>query len=178
VKHDPTLHGEKRKVGDTFTQAFLRKYVNYAKRKSPKLSNAASERISKLYVELRSYQDIAGGALPVTPRTLETIVRLSTAHCKLRLANLVEVRDVEVAYRIMLYALTNDTPIDPCGLHAIDEEGLLDVDSEGENDNQRGNYDDDDDDDDDDEDDDDAGDGNKRDGGKYDENNSSTAISW
>ena len=43
--------------------------------------------------------------LPVTARTLETLIRLSTAHAKARLSNTVEPQDAELANELLRYAL-------------------------------------------------------------------------
>lgn len=43
--------------------------------------------------------------MPVTIRTLETIIRLSTAHAKLRLSKNVEVEDCKIALNLLEYAL-------------------------------------------------------------------------
>ena len=40
-------------------------------------------------------------AVPVTVRTLETMIRLATAHAKLRLANTVDIGDIELAYNLL-----------------------------------------------------------------------------
>ena len=74
-----------------------------------------------MYMELRGSNDIASGALPITPRTLETIIRLSCAHAKLRLSALVELQDVEEAYAVMRFALLNETSADK-KLADIDED--------------------------------------------------------
>lgn len=42
---------------------------------------------------------------PLTARSLETLIRLSTAHAKARLSSKVETSDVKVAEEIMRYAL-------------------------------------------------------------------------
>lgn len=42
---------------------------------------------------------------PVTVRTLETIIRLSTAHAKLRFSKTVEISDVDVAITMMKQAI-------------------------------------------------------------------------
>ena len=51
-------------------------------------------------------QSAAGSkTLPVTPRALETIIRLSSAHAKSRLSRIVEEIDCRVALEIMTFAL-------------------------------------------------------------------------
>lgn len=45
--------------------------------------------------------------LPVTTRTLETVIRLATANAKLRLSTKIEVRDCKVATGLLNYALFN-----------------------------------------------------------------------
>ena len=59
------------------------------------------------YTVLR--QEQATKTLPVTPRQLETMIRLSTAHAKIRLSRTVERQDCEAAREIMRFALYNDT---------------------------------------------------------------------
>ncbi len=47
-------------------------------------------------------------ALPITARCLESIIRMSQAHAKLRLADKVRARDVAVAERIIEHVLRKD----------------------------------------------------------------------
>lgn len=51
--------------------------------------------------------EITGGVkvLPVTTRTLETVIRLATAHAKLRLSNKITIADCKVATGLLNYAL-------------------------------------------------------------------------
>ena len=86
----------------------IRKYVHYAKsRIKPVLTEEACEFIDNEYAKLRSESEVK--SLPVTARQLESFIRLSTAHAKARLSNLVESQDVEQALKIMRYALYHDT---------------------------------------------------------------------
>ena len=69
---------------DVLQHEFLRKYLHFAKtRMKPVLSEEARECIAGRYAEMRSRQDER--TLPVTARSLETIIRLASAHAKVRL---------------------------------------------------------------------------------------------
>ncbi|WBW74879.1 MCM complex subunit Mcm3 [Schizosaccharomyces osmophilus] len=87
---------------------FVRKYIQYAKsRINPVLNQGTAEYITNIYCGLRN-DDLQGNqrrTSPLTARTLETLIRLSTAHAKARLSNAVEVRDAKAAEKILRYAL-------------------------------------------------------------------------
>lgn len=61
------------------------------------------------YTELRQKAD--NKTLPVTARMLETLIRLSTAHAKMRLSQKVERKDCEEALRLVEFALFNDAEV-------------------------------------------------------------------
>mmetsp|Transcript_20136 Transcript_20136/g.19440 ORF Transcript_20136/g.19440 Transcript_20136/m.19440 type:complete len:838 (+) Transcript_20136:160-2673(+) len=95
------------RIGDTLTKDFLRKYVHYAKsRVQPALSEVAMEEISSAYVNMRSKQSQKN--LPVTARSLETLIRLSSANAKARLSISVDHEDVEVACELINFVLFHD----------------------------------------------------------------------
>jgi DNA replication licensing factor MCM3 len=101
-KHLMALAGGKEFV----TVDFLRKYIAYAKSlPAPRLSEEAVEAIAEVYVKMRQ-QSVGNGegkyAVAVTPRTLEAIIRLSTAHAKLYLRSTVEPRDVAAVDEILM----------------------------------------------------------------------------
>lgn len=85
----------------------MRKYIHLAKCLKPKLSEAACEVISIEYSRLRSQDtkeaDVAR-TQPVTARTLETLIRLSTAHAKARMAKTVSVDDAHAAIDLVQFA--------------------------------------------------------------------------
>ncbi|KAF4342282.1 minichromosome maintenance 3 [Fusarium beomiforme] len=87
---------------------FMKKYIQYAKtRIKPVLTQEASDRIADIYVGLRN-DEMEGNqrrTSPLTVRTLETIIRLATAHAKSRLSNRVEERDAVAAEGILRFAL-------------------------------------------------------------------------
>jgi DNA replication licensing factor MCM3 len=102
-----TGRGANKKV-EVLSIPFVKKYVQYAKsRIRPVLTPEASDRISEIYVALRN-DDMQGNqrkTSPMTVRTLETIIRLATAHAKSRLSNRVEERDALAAEAILRFAL-------------------------------------------------------------------------
>ncbi|KAK8105821.1 MCM2/3/5 family-domain-containing protein [Apiospora kogelbergensis] len=87
---------------------FMKKYIQYAKNRiKPVLTQVASERIAEVYVGLRN-DEMEGNqrrTSPLTVRSLETIIRLATAHAKARLSSRVEERDALAAEGILRFAL-------------------------------------------------------------------------
>jgi len=92
---------------ELLTKDFLRKYIHYAKNRiQPVLSDEAMEIISTSYANMRSRQSKKN--LPITARTLETIIRLSTASAKSRLSISVDEVDVDMAMELMNFVLFHD----------------------------------------------------------------------
>jgi len=106
-KYDALLHGNSRKKTDKVVSVeFMKKYVHIAKCIRPVLSQEASEMLADEYTNLRASDFEAGVARtqPVTPRALETLIRLSTAHAKSRLSKVVEEEDAELAIQLVQFA--------------------------------------------------------------------------
>jgi len=117
VKYDARLYGPRQpahggpKRGaskDPLTLQFLRKYIAFAKQRfsAPELTPEASETISEYYADLRNSAEVK--ALPVTVRTLETVIRLSCAHAKIRLSAWVEKEDVDAVTEVLDIVLKSD----------------------------------------------------------------------
>ncbi|CAB3397709.1 unnamed protein product [Caenorhabditis bovis] len=92
---------------------FMRKYIHLAKNVQPKLTDEATEYISEVYAEIRSF-DIdktdQERTMPVTARQLETLIRISTACAKARFSKYVEREDAEKAYHLLHYACFKEKP--------------------------------------------------------------------
>ncbi|EWC43512.1 DNA replication licensing factor mcm3 [Drechslerella stenobrocha 248] len=102
-----TKRGKARET-QILTMGFVKKYVQYAKtRIQPVLTNGASNYIVATYSALRNdeVEHNQRKTSPMTARTLETLIRLSTAHAKARLSRKVEERDAKAAEEILRYAL-------------------------------------------------------------------------
>lgn len=84
-----------------FTPEFLRKYVAYAKRIHPVLTEEATGIIRDNYLNIRKQGEGEGPTVPITPRQLEAYVRLSEASAKAHLSPEVRKEDAERAVRIM-----------------------------------------------------------------------------
>ncbi|XP_070705202.1 DNA replication licensing factor MCM3 isoform X1 [Pempheris klunzingeri] len=106
-KHNNLLHGSKRKRDKIVSKEFMRKYIHIAKAVTPVLTEEAANHIAEEYSRLRSQEqmgaDIARTS-PVTARSLETMIRLSTAHAKARMSKAVELVDSEVAVELVQFA--------------------------------------------------------------------------
>ncbi|KAJ5085901.1 hypothetical protein N7532_010672 [Penicillium argentinense] len=94
---------------------FIKKYIQYAKsRVKPVLTKGAADHIIAVYSALRN-DELHGNkrrTSPITPRTLETLIRLSTAHAKARLSNRVDEKDAKHAEAILRFAMFKEVQED------------------------------------------------------------------
>lgn len=98
-------------VGKKLPRKLLTKYIAYARRSTnPALSDAAAEKLKEYYVELRS-RGQPSGAVPITPRQIEGLVRIAEASAKARLSEKVEVVDADrsiTLHTFMMNAIMRD----------------------------------------------------------------------
>jgi len=97
-----TTNGKERQV---VTRDFLKKYLCFVKsQKAPELDGDCIEYAAQLYSVIRqkaAYFDQNKLSCPVTVRTLETMIRLATAHSKLRLSKQVTTADIDIAVNMV-----------------------------------------------------------------------------
>ncbi|KAM9740011.1 DNA replication licensing factor MCM3 isoform 2-T2 [Dama dama] len=106
-KHDSLLHGVKKKKEKMVSAAFMRKYIHVAKIIKPALTQESAAYIAEEYSRLRSQDSMSSDTArtsPVTARTLETLIRLATAHAKARMSKTVDLQDAEEAVELVQYA--------------------------------------------------------------------------
>uniref|UniRef100_A0A667GNB2 DNA replication licensing factor MCM3 n=1 Tax=Lynx canadensis TaxID=61383 RepID=A0A667GNB2_LYNCA len=106
-KHDNLLHGTKKKKEKMVSAAFMRKYIHVAKIIKPVLTQESAAYIAEEYSRLRSQDSMSSDTArtsPVTARTLETLIRLATAHAKARMSKTVDLQDAEEAVELVQYA--------------------------------------------------------------------------
>ncbi|CAL8394538.1 unnamed protein product [Gadus morhua 'NCC'] len=106
-KHNQLLHGSRRRRDKVISKEFMRKYIHFAKAVTPVLTQPAANHIAEEYSRLRSQEQMAADIArtsPVTARTLETLIRLATAHAKARMSKAVELEDSEVAVELVQFA--------------------------------------------------------------------------
>merc|ERR1719264_295560 len=106
-KYDALLHGNSRKKSDKIVSVqFMKKYIHIAKCIRPVLSKEASDMLADEYANLRAsdFEADVARTQPVTPRALETLIRLSTAHAKSRLSKVVEEEDADLAIQLVQFA--------------------------------------------------------------------------
>ncbi|KAJ5897450.1 hypothetical protein N7504_007738 [Penicillium tannophilum] len=104
----PTNGRNRNKNVEIVSIPFIKKYIQYAKsRVKPVLSKGAADHIIAVYSALRN-DDLSNNqrrTSPITPRTLETLIRLATAHAKARLSNRVDEKDAKHAEAILRFAM-------------------------------------------------------------------------
>jgi replicative DNA helicase Mcm len=117
--HILTLH----KTGTTTIEPpldplLLRKYISYAKRLEPRLSDEAKKRIQEFYLRMRT-TEARESPIAITPRQLESLVRLAEARARAALREEVTAEDAEASINLMRKSLEQV---------GIDVEGRYDID--------------------------------------------------
>jgi replicative DNA helicase Mcm len=98
----------------------IRKYISYARKNiKPRLTADSSKRIQDYYVELRK-AGMKQGAVPMTPRQIEGLIRMAEASAKSRLSEKVELSDANLAISLFEHMLKT---------LAVDRGGRRDIDT-------------------------------------------------
>ncbi len=115
ANHILELHnvGEKLESGEgssekrftpTFDKDFLRKYIAYAKKISPQMTEQCQQKLEDFYLDLRGRGNDEN-SIPVTARQLESLVRLAEASARAHLRERVTLEDAERAIKVTKYFL-------------------------------------------------------------------------
>lgn len=98
--------------GENMDMSILRDYIAYAKNYiNPKIGEEAGQAFIQAYVDMRKVGS-GRGQVSAYPRQLESLIRLSESHARMRFSNVVEVSDVEEAKRLYKEAL-KQAAVDP-----------------------------------------------------------------
>ncbi len=101
-----------------YDRGFMRKYVAFAKRFTPVLSDEARQMIIDKYLSIRKLGEKPGSSVPITARQLEAFIRLSEASARIRLSQVVAQEDADRAIKIVEHYLKK----------MASDEGTIDVD--------------------------------------------------
>ena len=93
------------------TPELLRKYIAYAKRIEPILTEESVNAIKQYYLKMRSLSGSTESPIVITPRQLEGLVRLAESRAKSFLRDHVEAEDAQAIIRLMTLSL-QDVGID------------------------------------------------------------------
>ncbi|XP_076235043.1 disc proliferation abnormal [Calliopsis andreniformis] len=97
---------------EEMNKSIVRDYIVFAKEHvNPVLNEESQQRLIQAYVDMRRVGK-GRGQITAYPRQLESLIRLSEAHAKVRLSPIVEIQDVEEAWRLHREAL-KQSAIDP-----------------------------------------------------------------
>lgn len=95
-------------IRDVVEPILMRKYIAYAQRINPKLSNEAVAEIKNFYIKLRNQStstDKGIKPIPITARQLEAIIRLSESCARVRLSEVVTEKDAQHAIELLKLSL-------------------------------------------------------------------------
>jgi len=124
ASHILALHQSPEMTTPEIETNMLRKYLSYARRNiNPVLTNTALEEIKDYYMKMRGTvlsEEAGTSAVPISPRQLEALVRLSEASARVRLSKKVTKKDAKRAISLLHHCLAQ-IGLDP-------ETGKIDID--------------------------------------------------
>jgi len=104
--HILTLHRTKATPSVVpLTPEMLRKYISYAHRIEPVLSEDAAKVLKSFYLKMRASSGTADSPIAITPRQLEALIRLSECRARSLLRKEVTVEDAESIIKLMTFSL-------------------------------------------------------------------------
>jgi replicative DNA helicase Mcm len=110
AEHMLTLHQNPVAIEEDIPTALLRSYISYARQKArPVLSDSAFNEIKNYYVKMRQAGSSEEGGIksvPISPRQLDALVRMSEASAKVRLSDKVTKKDALRAIKLLEYCLS------------------------------------------------------------------------
>lgn len=112
-QHVLRMHIDEEKGEGQISQALFRDFIIAARKLRPVLSREAAAAISAEYVRMRAQKNSKDLLVNITPRFLETMIRLATAHAKLRLSEVVEQCDAAEAIRLLGVNIRTKSAHDP-----------------------------------------------------------------
>jgi replicative DNA helicase Mcm len=92
-------HSKKPKETTLIEPALLRQYIELASQIKTTMTHEAKTRLKDYYLEMRKATE-QEDAISITPRQLQSLIRLSEAHAKLHLRESVLLSDVTDAYKV------------------------------------------------------------------------------
>ncbi|MFB0543327.1 MAG: AAA family ATPase, partial [Candidatus Bathyarchaeia archaeon] len=107
-EHILALHrGGRAPVEPPLNPELLRKYISYTKQLRPVISEEAMGRIKDFYLKMRSAsrEGGEGSAISITPRQLESLVRMAEARARVHLRGEVTAEDAEAVIALMRRSL-------------------------------------------------------------------------
>jgi DNA replication licensing factor MCM3 len=107
--YSSSLGGISESKNEFLNQAFLKKYISYAKIQKPGFPDESREFICKFWSTLREIDDKlpedlkSKRVMQCTVRSIESMIRLATGYAKLRLSKNIELRDCASALELFMY---------------------------------------------------------------------------
>jgi replicative DNA helicase Mcm len=90
---------------DFYEHEFLRKYIIYARRLKPKLTDEAAKQIKEFYLEIRKKSDNEDSPFTLATRQGQALIRLAAARAKLHLREEITKEDVVTVWALMTQSL-------------------------------------------------------------------------
>lgn len=102
AKHIIDYHSE-RAATPPIAARTVKQYILYARHIKPRLTAEVGDRIQQFYMSLRkrSTQESNQNSIMITPRQLESVIRLTEAHARLHLREEATLEDAEAAIRLV-----------------------------------------------------------------------------